>query len=513
MQTTDYTDLENTDYPVVSAEDLPQQYEVEIASILAACKTDLNMLAAICMPHMFKFLFPKVFLALWQWIRPHFYEERAFPRLAVGLPRGFAKTVVIKLLILYALFYTRKKYIVVFCATLDKAEGVIADICQILSNENVSTIFGDWSMKCVKDRADLKKFWFRGRYVVLRAAGVGTDIRGTNLFEARPDFQVFDDVQKREDAESTVKYEHLKTWFFETAMKTRDPFGCVYVFLGNLYPTEYSLLRELDSNPHWLKFITGCILDSGESLWEDLMPLELLLKEYDFDVSSGRLASFMAEMMNDRTIRTAGGLDISKVPQCTFENEVLHQGNFLIVDPSTGKTGKDPVAIGYAEVYDGVPVLRKLFVGAFSPKETIQRSIQVAIEHNCRFIFVEGVAYQETLVFWFREVCQAAGIEGLIFEPVYPGKHSKNSRIVDDMFPALLRGEIQLHSSVRNTVLLEASLFRADKKDNRDDILDVCSYIQVIHAKYGGVIASAAMMVIQSTPPVEMLPAHRTCSF
>lgn len=74
------------------------------------------------MPTIFQFGFPPVFKAVWQWLLAETFKIRSFPQLALGLPRGFGKTTVIKLYILYCILFTQKKFILIISATATLAK-------------------------------------------------------------------------------------------------------------------------------------------------------------------------------------------------------------------------------------------------------------------------------------------------------------------------------------------------------------------------------------------------------
>lgn len=486
---------------------------IDAEQAFEAAKADMNMLAMLCMPDVFKYLFPRVFVAVWEWLLSFVNQDRVFPRLALGLPRGFGKTAVIKLFVLYCIFFTNKRYIVIYCATIEKAQNIVADIAHCLDNNIVKQVFGDWSSALEKDTQNLKKFYFRGRPVVIQAAGVGTDIRGANIFGMRPDIQIFDDIQKRENAESEVETATLKTWFYDTAIKTRSPFGCMYLFLGNMYATKYSLLRELDANPTWFKFITGAILDNSESLWEELYPIAQILDEYETDCAAGRKASFLAEIMNDSTITATAAIDTGLIPHNKFQGEIIHQGNFVIIDPAANRTGSDNTAIGYAEIFDAVPVFTKVIQGQLSPGDTIKEALKLCMENDCRVIFVEGNAYQSTLLYWFGIVCAELKMDGFTFEPIFSGRNSKNSRILG-MFPALLTGEILLaDGEIRNLCISQIQAFNPATTKNVDELLDVLCYSIIIAAQYGEFLATQAILGRQEVMNVPVRNELQTSCF
>ena len=208
---------------------------------------------------------------------------------------------------------------------------------------------------------------------------------------------IFDDIQTREDADSEEVSKKLETWKIGTAMKAKSPEGCLFIFIANMYPTPHSILRKLKKNPTWYKFIAGGILADGTSLWEDLQPIEQLLREYDNDVAMGRGEIFHAEVMNDENASVNNFIDINKIPIPDIEEGSLHQGNFIIIDPATDKKGSDLVSVGYFEVFDAKPLAVNIVEDRLSPGVTAETAIKMALKYNCRLIVVESNAYQYVL--------------------------------------------------------------------------------------------------------------------
>ena len=54
---------------------------------VALAKRDLNFFASLCIPEIFQFNFPPVFLAIWQLFTDGANKEVGQDRLAIGLPR------------------------------------------------------------------------------------------------------------------------------------------------------------------------------------------------------------------------------------------------------------------------------------------------------------------------------------------------------------------------------------------------------------------------------------------
>ena len=194
-------------------ESSPQQqndgYKYEEVYQLA--KTDMDFFAGLALPEVYKYAFPDLYLQLWNLVTSTFYKKRDFSRYALGLPRGFAKTLVVKLLILYSILYTPKRFILVLCENEEKGKSILADVEDMLSEPNIKAVYGDWTAAQESNTLIRKKFAFRGKDIILRCAGAGTGIRGISEKFSRPDLIIFDDIQSREESESAIRSQQLKT--------------------------------------------------------------------------------------------------------------------------------------------------------------------------------------------------------------------------------------------------------------------------------------------------------------
>jgi hypothetical protein len=381
-----------------------------------------------------------------------------------------------------------------------------------MGESNIKKVFGDWKLGAETDRQDLKRFGFRGRNVIIMGAGAGSDIRGITLENERPDVMIFDDIQTREDADSETVSGKLETWMVGTAMKAKSPHGCLFIFIANMYPTKHSLLRKLKHNPTWTKFIAGGILSDGTSLWEDLQPITQLLKEYENDLAMGRPEVFFAEVLNDENASVNNLVDLNKLPEYPFQEDDIHFGNFIIIDPATDKPGADAVSICYFEIHNGYPVCKYIKEGRLSPGDTIAESLKIALSKNCRIIAIEANAYQYTLKYWFEFICAQRGIIGIEAVEIYSGSYSKNSRILN-MFKQLLAGEIYIHPSCKAQVNLQISQFNPLKRDNTDGLLDCVTYAPKVIELYANLLLASTIIEEQEFSKVQIRSELETSPF
>lgn len=458
------------------------------ATAIEMARRDFNFFSMLTSPEEFVFSFPAFYLAIFQILTAF---KNKIERFAIGIPRGFAKTTFIKLLCLWYILFSNRKFILIVGAAEKLATNTLADICDMLSSRNIRILFGNWQSQIEEDTKEQKVFHFRGRTIILKAIGAGTAVRGINRKSARPDVIIMDDIQKKEDSENPELSDQLLKWVLGTLMKARSNDGCTYIYVGNMYPTN-CILEKLKNNTQWTSFIVGGILDDGTSLWEELKPVEELLAEYQADSEMGHPEIFISEVLNSTEIAPPSGIDISKIPHLpVWYADILAEdgadGSFILIDPSSGKKTSDDLTIEHYSVIDGKPIFDELKAGTFSPLETIKEALRMGMARNTRLICVEDVAYQSTLLFWFNKYCEDEGISGFEFMPTSPKGRAKNNRIKKGALK-LLAGEIYLHPNVRSIVLSQYTEWNPLKINNRDDVIDPIGYVEEVMQDYDTLI-------------------------
>ncbi len=484
-------------------EESVQQLGVDVEQTVALAKQDLDFLAALVMPMVFQYCYPPVFKAVWDWLLGYVHQDRTFPQLALGLPRGFGKSTLMKIFLLYCILFTDRKFILVVAATARLAENIVADVISMLEEPNIKAIFGDWKLGVEKDTQELKKFGFRGRNITLAAAGAETKVRGLNVKNERPDVILMDDIQSRECADSQVQSESLESWMVGTLMKAKSPTGCMFLFIANMYPTKLSILRKLKKNPTWIKFIAGGILADGTSLWEELQPIAQLTAEFENDLAMGRPEIFYAEVLNDENVQANNLIDLSKLPAVPHEEGDIPAGNYVIIDPASDKVDSDAVSVGYFEVHNAYPILMEIEEGRFSPGDTIRKALEFCLTHNCRLVVIEANAYQYSLCYWFTFICQQLGIQGIEAVPIYSGSRAKNTRILE-FFKAYGQGEIFIHPNARLEAHLQITQFNPMKRDNTDGILDLLTYAPRVMQEFEEYIVAGNIIESQEFEALEV---------
>ena len=450
--------------------------------VIELAREDMDFFGALVCPDDIDLAFPNFYHYLWKTLIEKLSLVRDFSKFALGLPRGHAKTMVVKLLVVYAILFTKKHYILIIGANQKKARSIIADVADMLDSYNIQQIFGNWSYGMEISTQDLKKFNFQGRPIILEAAGQGTSIRGTQQKNKRPDIIIFDDAQTADCAASIPEAEAFKEWFLGTALKAKSPKGCTYIYIGNMYKEielvpgsrQYTcMLQNLKNSPNWTSFVVGCILQDGHALWEELHPLEELLEEYQQDLQMNEPEIFFSEMMNDPKAQSSIFFQAKNVLKYQPSEYELHQGNYIVVDPATSKLTPDQMVIGYFELYDGVPNITEIHQGKWTAPESVHFIIKLALSKQCSLVVIEDNAYQYTLCEWLFSILQQLGITGLVIKSLSNSGKNKNSRILE--FLKALNGQ-QISTSPHSHAVVLDQAFKFDPRitKNLDDILDCC---------------------------------------
>lgn len=469
--------------------------------VYAKLATDLNFLSKFLLGDVFQFEWPTLIVAVWTLLIQSVASLQDYAgesNLAIGIPRGFAKSTLMKIFCCYCMMFTRHTFILVVGNVDSNAANIIKDVQAMLESEHAVRYFGSPDAEVFSARQDFKHYMYQGKSCILKAKGGRTSLRGLNVDHRRPDIILMDDVQDEDNAKSEVESESLSTWIVGTLLPTVSPKGGINLFVGNTYDHEGSILKKFVRDPEWVSLTLAAILDNGQSLWPQLHPLSKLLSSYRTACRLGHERNWLAQYMNALDLEHNDSFNSRAVTlnydarfgdSPTLDLSSLASARFVIVDPASTKAQADEHAIGVVYVIQETPIIRKVSQGQMNPMEAITTAVSSAINYAAPWIFIEDIAYQDTLLWWFRKIlAEDPDIpervkKQLRVMPCSPGSGNKNTRILH-MFKMLDSGALLIHPDAQSSVKAEGVAFDKMKTNNKDNVLDVCHYAYPIFIKH-----------------------------
>lgn len=217
-------------------------------------------------------------------------------RVAIGAPRGFAKsTLVQRIYGIWLLLNHEGADILTISNSQDLAQEFIRSIkLELQNNEKILSDYSDlkWgdniSTKWTESHISIQKG--NKLFSQMRAKGRGCQVRGF-----RPTHILCDDLEDDELVKSEERRKDLRQWFLSALLRTIKQEQQLVVIGTKLHPL--ALLTEILDNKdyfHDWKTRTFKALEHEKSIWEDRFPTEWLLSERKKDTYS-----FEAEYQNN----------------------------------------------------------------------------------------------------------------------------------------------------------------------------------------------------------------------
>lgn len=493
-----------------------EQVATSIADVVESMRLDLDAMAAVAAPDVYRAPLSPIHHTIWLLITDAIQASETYTKHAIGIPRGHAKTHLLKLLILHTILFTDLRFILVVGNTLKLARNIIDDVMGMLGSQNIQSVFGDYRPGIDKDNAEVRKFHFQGRDIILMPIGSGSAVRGANVDNQRPQLIICDDMQSREQAKSKEQSDELLSWFLGTLLKARDYNRCHVIYVGNMYPdleitpkghpdpVYTCILRNLQKDPDWVTWVTGAFLADGSTIWPQVHPKEALLKDLATDSRLGKQHIWYAEVQNDP--RASEGMFYDPSRSITYEPfiEFPPLGKFIMIDPSLGKDTSDNQVVGEFHIYDeqGVVWQECRTIQKAAP-QLVMEVLEWALTNNINTIFCETYGYQASLLHWFAFFLNQMEIPEEAIKLVgitRPGGNKgpgKNAWIIQS-FGYCYAGTLRFRPPVLAAYNYEAGAFNPLATDNSDGILDVGEYAVRVFQEHGTAVIANNRVLTQN---------------
>lgn len=141
-----------------------------------------------------------------------------------------------------------------------------------------------------------------GELLGVKMFGAKTGLRGTKIFGKRPTVAVLDDLVSDEDANSRAAMMTIKDTVYKGVNHALDPTRRKIIFNGTPFNKEDILIEAVESGawdvnvwPVCEKF--PCTEEEFSGAWPDRFTFEYVRAQYNLALSTGKLDSFMQELM------------------------------------------------------------------------------------------------------------------------------------------------------------------------------------------------------------------------
>ena len=479
-------------------------YALNEREMIQALQTDVRMVLGFYLGEEIDMEIPEMHSEIWDELYAlvvRVNTEKQLKRILkklLAIPRGHAKTTLIKLSTILFLRYSRLSFCAYVSNTGTIAHNAIKDIIEFFMCDNETSLYGQSVIesKSVAEMSYILSIRVPGQVqskrVILKAFGQGTQMRGTVIDNKRPDLLIYDDIESRETLESEVLQPRLDAWALGTALKAMARKG-VCIFIGNMLG-DTSLLARISKDPSWNPTVLGSIVRtaSGElkPLWPDMWSLEALIEDYHSYIAVGQGHVWESEMMNLTSEQILGeSMTHAFRPPRPLPSEV--QAGFIAVDPSFGENAwnDDSALTVHVRLEDragapSVPMLVESRVGRFTEEKMFDELLALSYYWNITTWAIESVAAQKLLIPLFKSYITIRRLpqDLIVMIPLSVGKASKASRI--------LAMRASLSSGSYGIVQEEAELFAKYEKYSplstaKDDDIDSGAHGLLVWAQEG----------------------------
>ena len=226
-------------------------------------------------------------------------------KIVVAAPRGHAKTTVLMIMVLWAVCYRMRKYILLVSDSEDQSKLQLDAVkAELESNEILRRLYGDlvgryWGLEAIETSTGIR----------IQCRGAGQRIRGLKYRNQRPDAILCDDLMSDELVETEERRTKLKRWFFGALLPAGSP-DVVICVVGTILHEADLLSELLEIGVGWIKRRYACE-ETGVVLWPQRYSkddLDEIRAEYE---EKGELSLFFREYYNQ----------IVGNEQCPFQKE------------------------------------------------------------------------------------------------------------------------------------------------------------------------------------------------
>lgn len=410
-------------------------------------------------------------------------------RFACAIPRDHAKTTLAKLACVWFFLFTDFRFILYLSNTVGIAIPSVNDVIGFLECDNFKAVYGEISFSTKQEGKGVYKFYIGDKLCLLRAFGLGQQVRGINIDNQRPQLAILDDIDAVQVEVTEASFKQAKRWFYGPFKKCLDKFKNKIVQIGNLTETQ-SLIAEHCQSEFWHSRVFGCLLSDGTPLWDGAWTIEKLSQDFQEYMQAGMADVWFAEMMNMPTAGGRGVILADEIQYAPHRQEDDLEIGFITIDLAISEqtwAHKTVIAVhGFVPEAGEQGQWQAVEYAGFTgidPINLFWEVVRLATKWRIQVIGIESVAYQASLKYVFEHECLRNGIKynvegvlgvgGLCFVQLYAiGR--KPQRITG--WAAMVKAGEYVFNQGDFILTQEIITYRPDKKYNIDDHIDAYAY-------------------------------------
>lgn len=403
-------------------------------------------------------------------------------KIALALPRGHAKTTLMKLCCIWHFLFRHYRFILYVSNTQPVASEACKDIANYLRCDNFVAMFGVVIFSMEQDQKGQYDFTleirqadgtYKTKKCILRARGAGQQVRGLNIGNVRPELACVDDLEDDDNTATPGLIKKLWTWFYGPFIKALSRNKPKIIYAGNMLSNKSLLHYFCSENSGWHSIRYGCIRSTGEPLWKDLWPIEAIRADFVEYQKLGMIARWFAEMMNLPMAEGQGLILSEDIPYAVLILPGQQEMAFVTVDPAISQaTYANDSAVVVHAYRNGVWVIAQYTTGKFQPDALFHVIVTLCLMWQTRAVGVESAGYQRVLEFvWKAMMIVTKQSFEICMVPHY--NKNKTERLI--AFCSLLRKKVWALQEGDFAVTEELLAYDPMKANNKDDLIDACS--------------------------------------
>lgn len=401
---------------------------------------------------------------------------------ALALPRGHAKTTLMKLVCLWHFLFTPKRFIIYVSNTAAIAAEACKDIANYIRSANFRSVFGTVIFETEQDQRGFYKFRLylpdaagniKEKYCILRAIGAGQQVRGLNIDNTRPELACVDDLEDDDNTATALLQRKLIVWFYGPFLKALSRKNPKIIYAGNMLSNTGLLYYFCVKSTVWYSIRYSCLRADGTPLWADMWSLLAIRNDYQEYQQQGLVARWFAEMMNMPMAEGLGLIKGSEIPYVEPIEPGQQEMAFITLDPAVSKTTYANNSALVVHVYlNGIWRIAEHVEGKYTPDILFHFIIAMCQKWNTRAVGIEAAGYQTVLEFVFKLLMTIHNDHFNVC--MVPHKNrSKTERLI--AWCAVLRKRIWALQIGDMAITEQLLAYDPGKVNNVDDLIDSCS--------------------------------------